>query len=105
MPTTRTSCPGCCRRCRICGAVTTTSSGSRLSSRGCALSCANSVVTTGRAAMDNQSIGEPTLLPEDDEVLGEPSFEILVRDGEPIVSGSYFIHPPLRAVDAEWDEQ
>jgi hypothetical protein len=55
--------------------------------------------------MGNQSIGEPTLLPEDDEVLGEPSFEILVRDGEPIISGSYFIHPPLRAVDAEWDQQ
>ena len=47
--------------------------------------------------------GEPTLLHEDEEVLGDPSFEILVRDGVPIVSGSYFVHPPLRAVRAGWD--
>jgi hypothetical protein len=48
--------------------------------------------------------GVPTLLQEEEEVLGDPSFELLVRDGEPIVSGSYFIHPPLRAVTVEWDK-
>ena len=42
-------------------------------------------------------------LHEEEEALGLPSFEILVRDGEPVVSGSYFLHPPLRAVHAEWD--
>jgi hypothetical protein len=42
-------------------------------------------------------------LHEEEEALGLPSFEILVRDGEPVVSGSYFLHPPLRAVRAEWD--
>ena len=47
--------------------------------------------------------GDPTLLHEEEEVLGTPSFELLVRDGRPIVSGSYFVHPPVRATDAEWD--
>lgn len=48
---------------------------------------------------------EPTreLPPEEEEPVGNPSFELFVRDGEPIVSGSYFLHPPLRAVDATWD--
>ena len=40
---------------------------------------------------------------DEEEALGAPSFEILVREGEPVVSGSYFLHPPLRAVSAEWD--
>ena len=53
--------------------------------------------------MTDPAIGEPTLLQEEDEPLGEPSFELWVRDGEPIASGSYFVHPPLRATDAEWD--
>jgi len=42
---------------------------------------------------------------EEEEALGLPSFEILVRDGEPVVSGSYFLHPPLRAVHAEWSAE
>jgi len=48
---------------------------------------------------------EPTreLPPEEEEPIGNPSFELFVRDGRPIVSGSYFLHPPLRAVEAEWD--
>lgn len=46
---------------------------------------------------------EPTMLDEDEEILGDPSFQIWVRDGEPIVSGSYFMHPPLRAKGAQWD--
>lgn len=46
---------------------------------------------------------EPTMLDEDEELLGDPSFQMWVRDGEPIVSGSYFMHPPLRAKSAEWD--
>ncbi|WP_405136488.1 hypothetical protein [Nocardia sp. NBC_01388] len=54
--------------------------------------------------MTHESIGAATLLQEEEEVLGDPSFELLVRDGRPIVSGSYFIHPPLRAVEAELDD-
>ena len=46
---------------------------------------------------------EPTMLDEDEEILGDPSFQMWVRDGEPIVSGSYFMHPPLRAKSAQWD--
>lgn len=42
-------------------------------------------------------------LHDEEEALGLPSFELLVRDGEAVVSGSYFLHPPLRAVRAEWD--
>jgi hypothetical protein len=55
--------------------------------------------------MADKAVGEPTLLQEDEEILGDPSFEILVRDGKPVVSGTYFVHPPLRAVTAEWDPQ
>ena len=43
------------------------------------------------------------LPPEEEEPIGNPSFELFVRDGRPIVSGSYFLHPPLRAVQADWD--
>lgn len=54
--------------------------------------------------MSSQHEGTPTSLPdEEEEVLGDPSFELWVRDGEPVVSGSYFLHPPLRAVEAHWD--
>ncbi len=49
--------------------------------------------------------GEPTLAHEEEEDLGEPTFELLVRDGRPIVSGCYFVHPPLRAVESEWDPE
>jgi hypothetical protein len=45
------------------------------------------------------------LPPEEEEPVGNPSFELYVRDGQPVVSGSYFLHPPLRAVQAEWDPQ
>jgi hypothetical protein len=55
--------------------------------------------------MADESLGDPTLLQEDEETLGEPSFEIWVREGRPIVSGSYFVQPPLRAVSAEWDAE
>ena len=51
------------------------------------------------------SVAEPTTLDEDEEVLGEPSFQMWVRDGVPVVSGSYFMHPPLRARSAEWDPE
>jgi hypothetical protein len=50
-----------------------------------------------------ESIAEPTMLDEDEEILGEPSFQMWVRDGVPVVSGSYFMQPPLRARSAEWD--
>lgn len=49
--------------------------------------------------------GQPTeMLPADEEeAIGIPTFEMLVSDGRPVVSGSYFLHPPLRAVEAHWD--
>lgn len=54
--------------------------------------------------MNSLPDGAPTLLPaEEEEALGDPSFELWVRDGEPVVSGSYFLHPPLRAAEAHWD--
>jgi hypothetical protein len=40
---------------------------------------------------------------DDDEVLGEATFEILVRDGQPVIAGSYFMHPPLRQRSAGFD--
>jgi hypothetical protein len=40
---------------------------------------------------------------DDDEVLGEPTFELLVRDGLPVIAGSYFMHPPLRQRSAGLD--
>ena len=43
------------------------------------------------------------MLDEDEEILGEASFQMWVRDGVPVVSGSYFMQPPLRARSAEWD--
>ena len=52
-----------------------------------------------------ESVAEPTMLDEDEEILGEPSFQMWVRDGVPVVSGCYFMHPPLRASSAEWDPE
>ena len=40
---------------------------------------------------------------DDDEVLGEPVFEMLLRDGQPVIAGSYFMHPPLRQRSAVFD--
>jgi hypothetical protein len=40
---------------------------------------------------------------DDEEVLGEPVFEMLVRDGQPVIAGSYFMHPPLRQHSADFD--
>lgn len=40
---------------------------------------------------------------DDDEVLGEPVFEMLLRDGQPVIAGSYFMHPPLRQQSAAFD--
>src|SRR3954469_4007892 len=40
---------------------------------------------------------------DDEEVLGEPVFEMLVRDGQPVIAGSYFMHPPLRQQSAGFD--
>jgi len=51
------------------------------------------------------TMAEPTMLDEDEEILGEPSFQMWVRDGVPVVSGCYFMHPPLRARTAEWDPE
>jgi hypothetical protein len=53
---------------------------------------------------------EPSDLPElpeseaDEEVLGTPSFEVLVRDGRAITSGSYFMAPPMYMREADWDD-
>jgi hypothetical protein len=55
------------------------------------------------SAMSEMNGTAPTLLQEEEEPLGEPRFEVLVRDGEPIVSGTYFVHPPIHVVSAEWD--
>jgi hypothetical protein len=49
--------------------------------------------------------GSFTLLHEEEEVLGSPSFELLVDEGKPVASGSYFVHPPIRAVSATWDDE
>jgi photosystem II stability/assembly factor-like uncharacterized protein len=40
---------------------------------------------------------------DDDDVMGEPSFELRLRDGEPQVSGCYFMHPVLQVAEAGWD--
>lgn len=45
----------------------------------------------------------PELPEEEEEVLGTPTFEVLVRDGEPIAAGTYFMAPPLYMREAEWD--
>jgi hypothetical protein len=42
---------------------------------------------------------------DDEEVMGEPAFELRLRDGEPQVSGCYFMHPALQVESADWDEQ
>jgi hypothetical protein len=42
---------------------------------------------------------------EEEEALGLPAFELLVRNGEPVVSGSYFLQPPLRATHADRDAE
>jgi hypothetical protein len=41
---------------------------------------------------------------DEDEVLGEPTFEMLVRAGQPVIAGSYFMHPPLRQQSARFDD-
>ena len=41
---------------------------------------------------------------DDEEVLGEPAFELRLRNGEPQVSGCYFMHPVLQVQDAAWDD-
>lgn len=41
---------------------------------------------------------------DDEEIFGEPSFELRLRDGEPLVSGCYFMHPVLQVQTAEWDD-
>ncbi len=41
---------------------------------------------------------------DEEEVLGEPVFELLVRDGKPVVAGSYYMHPPLRQKSARVDD-
>lgn len=46
-----------------------------------------------------------TELPEEEEMLGTPAFEVLMRDGEPIVSGTYFMAPPLYMREADWDPE
>jgi hypothetical protein len=40
---------------------------------------------------------------DEEEVLGTPTFEVLVHDGEPIVSGTYYMAPPLYMREASWD--
>lgn len=40
---------------------------------------------------------------EDEEVLGEPTFELRLKDGEPQVSGCYFMHPVIEVTELRWD--
>jgi hypothetical protein len=42
-------------------------------------------------------------IPDEEELLGTPSFEVLVRDGRPLTSGSYFMAPPLYMREGTWD--
>jgi hypothetical protein len=42
------------------------------------------------------------VIDDDDEVIGKPSFELRLRDGEPQVSGCYFMHPVLQVADFAW---
>ena len=42
---------------------------------------------------------------DEEEVLGIPTFEVLLRDGEPFVSGTYFMAPPIYMREAEWDKE
>jgi hypothetical protein len=42
---------------------------------------------------------------DDEEVMGEPTFELRLRNGEPQVSGCYFMHPVLQVASADWDPQ
>jgi hypothetical protein len=41
---------------------------------------------------------------DEEEVLGEPTFELRLRDGKPQVSGCYFMYPVLQVDRAVWDE-
>lgn len=53
--------------------------------------------------MEHQHL--PELPEEEEEVLGEPTFEVLVRDGEPIAAGTYFMAPPLYMRKVKWDPE
>jgi hypothetical protein len=55
----------------------------------------------------SSELSELPELPEseaDEEVLGTPSFEVLVRNGRAITSGSYFMAPPRYMREADWDD-
>ena len=45
------------------------------------------------------------VLGEAEEIMGEPTFELRLRDGEPQVSGCYFMYPTLQVTEARWDDQ
>jgi hypothetical protein len=47
----------------------------------------------------------PELPDQEEEALGAPSFEVLIRDGRALTSGSYFMAPPLYMAKADWDAQ
>jgi hypothetical protein len=53
--------------------------------------------------MDVSSL--PELPDEEEDVLGAPSFEVLIRDGRALTSGSYFMSPPIYMKEAKWDSQ
>jgi len=44
-------------------------------------------------------------LEDDEDVLGSPSFQVLVRDGEALVSGCYFMNPIIQMQAATWDPE
>lgn len=43
-------------------------------------------------------------LEEEEQTLGTPSFEVLVRDGRALATGTYFMVPPLYMRQARWSD-
>jgi len=44
-------------------------------------------------------------LEEEEQVLGTPSFEVLVHDGRALATGTYFMVPPLYMRKAQWSTE
>ena len=53
--------------------------------------------------VDHSQLPELPESEEDEEVLGTPTFEVLLRDGMVLTSGSYFMAPPMYMREADWD--
>lgn len=53
--------------------------------------------------VDHSQLPELPESEEDEEVLGTPTFEVLLRNGMVMASGSYFMAPPMYMREADWD--